>query len=101
MLNQFLNGAIMMGFIIAGLFFLRFHRRTRERLFAMFAAAFFVLAIERVVLACVNPAAEFRPYVYLIRLMAFLLIIIAIVNKNRGAKPKRGSTPQHEGNQVG
>jgi hypothetical protein len=86
MLNQFLNGAIMMGFLTAGFFFLRFHRRTRERLFAIFAASFFVLAAERIVLACINPAAEFRPYIYLIRLAAFLLIIIAIVDKNRGAK---------------
>jgi len=100
MLNQFLNGAIMMGFLIAGLFFLRFHRRTRERLFAMFAAAFFVLSIERVVLAFVNPQAEFRPYVYLIRLAAFLLIFLAIVDKNRAARPNRSSVSQNESNQV-
>ena len=88
MLNQFLNGAIMMGFIVAGLFFLSFHRRARERLFAIFASAFFVLATERIVLAFVDPAAEFQPYVYLIRLVAFLLIIIAIVDKNRGSRGK-------------
>jgi hypothetical protein len=86
--NQFLNGAIMVGFLVVGLFFLRFHRKTRERLFAMFAASFFVLAIERVVLAGVDPAAEFRPYIYLIRLTAFVLIIIAIVDKNRKARPR-------------
>ncbi|HTD65307.1 MAG TPA: DUF5985 family protein [Candidatus Limnocylindria bacterium] len=86
MFNQFLNGAIMTGFLVAGLFFLRFNRRTHERLFAIFAAAFFVLAFERIVLAFVDPTAEFQPYVYVIRLMAFLLIIIAIVDKNRGAR---------------
>ena len=52
LVNQFLHGAIMMGFLVGALFFLRFHRSTRERLFAIFAAAFFVLAIERIVLAC-------------------------------------------------
>ncbi len=88
MLNQFLNGAIVMGFVVAGLFFLSFHRRARERLFAIFASSFFVLAAERLVLAFVDPAAEFRPYVYLIRLVAFLLIIVAIVDKNRSAKLK-------------
>lgn len=100
MLNQFLNGSIMMGFVVAGLFFLRFHRRTRERLFAIFAATFFVLAVERVVLASVDPAAEFRPFVYLIRLVAFLLIIAAIVDKNRSAKPKRPSAAEHKSNHV-
>jgi hypothetical protein len=100
LLNQFLNGAIMMGFVVAALFFLRFHRRTRERLFAIFAASFFVLAAERIILACVPPEAEFRPYVYVIRLIAFLLIIAAIVDKNRGAKQKRPSVSEHESNHV-
>jgi hypothetical protein len=92
MLNQFLNGAIMFGFLIAALFFLRFWRRSAERLFAIFAAAFFVQAIERVVLAVIRPENEFRPYVYFVRLLAFALIIIAIIDKNRSARaaaPKR------------
>jgi hypothetical protein len=83
MLNQFLNGAIMMGFLVAALFFLRFWRRTSERLLAIFAAAFFVFAIERIVLAFVRSDAELYPYIYLIRLSGFLLIIIAIIDKNR------------------
>jgi hypothetical protein len=95
MLNQFLNGAIMFGLLIAAVFFLRFWRRSAERLFAMFAAAFFVLAIERVVLAIVQPENEFRPYVYFVRLLAFVLIIIAIIDKNRSSArataPKRDS----------
>ena len=88
MLRQFLNGAITFGFLVAAVFFLRFWRRSAERLFAMFAAAFFVLAVERVILTVVNPENEFRPYVYIVRLMAFVLIIIAIVDKNRGTKPR-------------
>jgi hypothetical protein len=100
LLNQFLNGAVMMGFVVAALFFLRFHRRTRERLFAIFAASFFVLALERIVLACVPPEAEIRPYVYLIRLVAFLLISAAIVDKNRGAKSKQPLPSDHESNHV-
>lgn len=100
LINQFLHGAAMMGFLTIGLFFLRFHRRTRERLFAIFASAFFVLALERVVLSIVDPHAEIRPYVYLIRLAAFLLIIIAIVDKNRAVRPRPESAPDHEGNHV-
>ena len=101
MLNQFLHGAAMMGFLTIGLFFLRFHRRTRERLFAIFASAFFVLALERVVLSVVDPQAEIRPYVYLIRLAAFLLIIIAIVDKNRAVRPRQESSAQDKGNHIG
>jgi len=90
MLRQFLNGAITFGFIVVTIFFLRFWRRSAERLFGIFAAAFFVLAIERVILALVSPENEFRFYVYTVRLVAFLLIIIAIVDKNRSAKHDSG-----------
>jgi hypothetical protein len=100
MLRQFLNGAITFGFLVAAVFFLRFWRRSAERLFAMFAAAFFVLAIERVILALVSPENEFRSFVYIVRLVAFVLIIIAIVDKNRGAKPRRASLPEHKNDQV-
>ena len=71
-----------MGCVMAGLFFLRFWRKTRDRLFAIFAVAFWALASERVVLEIVS-VNEFRPYVYGIRLFAFGLIILAIVDKNR------------------
>jgi hypothetical protein len=93
MLNQFLNGAIMFGFVIAAVFFLRFWRRSADRLFAIFAAAFFVLAIERVVLAIIRPENEFAPYVYSVRLLAFVLIIVAIIDKNRSAK---AAAPKHD-----
>jgi peptidoglycan/LPS O-acetylase OafA/YrhL len=100
LLNQFLHGAIMMTFLVAGLFFLRFHRRTRERLFAIFAGSFFVLAIERIVLASTDPTDEFRPYIYLIRLAAYLLIIVAIVDKNRAGKSGRVSASEHERDHI-
>lgn len=82
MLNHFLSGAIAMGCALAGLFFLRFWRRTHDRLFAMFAVSFWALSLERLVLEVVS-TSEFRPYVYGIRLLAFGLIILAIADKNR------------------
>jgi hypothetical protein len=84
MLNEFLHGAISICLWMAGLFFLRFWRRTRDRLFAIFAIAFWVLACERVLLALTSPEDEFRWYIYLVRLFAFILLIIAIIDKNRG-----------------
>jgi hypothetical protein len=73
---------------VAGLFFLRFWTETRDRLFALFAAAFWVLGLSWTVLAAVPPTDETRHYVYLIRLAAFLLIGLAVLDKNR-ARPRR------------
>jgi uncharacterized membrane protein len=81
--HAFMSGAIALGFLAIGLFFLSFWRRTRDRLFALFATAFFLLAVERVILVLVSPEYEFRPYIYVVRLLAFLVIIAAIVDRNR------------------
>jgi hypothetical protein len=67
----------------AGLFFFGFWQDTRDRLFLLFAWAFWLLALSWLLLAFVNPTDETRPYVYAIRLLAFLLIIVATVDKNR------------------
>jgi Family of unknown function (DUF5985) len=63
----------------------RFWRTTRDRLFLFFAGAFATLALNRVSLALVDPALELQHYVYLVRLFAFLLLIVGIVDKNRRA----------------
>lgn len=71
---------------VCGLFFLRFWRESRDRLFLLFGAAFFLLALCWALLGLFSPAEETRPYIYAIRLAAFLLIIGAILDKNRGAR---------------
>jgi hypothetical protein len=76
---NFLSGAIAMGFAIAGLFFLRFWRDSRDRLFAWFAGAFFLLALQGSL-----TMATMAPPVYVLRLIAFVLILWAILEKNRG-----------------
>ena len=80
---DFLSGAIMMASLTAGLFFLRFWKSTADRLFLAFSVAFFMLAVERWVLILVDPQADFRFYVYSIRMLAFVLIGLAIIDKNR------------------
>ena len=87
-MNQFLSGATMMGLMVAALFFLRFFRETGDRLFAMFAAAFFILALNLVAVVLFNPPDEVRPLFYAIRLAAFVLILIAIVDKNLRGRDK-------------
>jgi hypothetical protein len=88
LISQFLSGAIMLGFLAIGFFFLRFWRKTSDSLFAVFAASFWVLALERVLLLATTRQEEtsyheFRPYVYFVRFAAFMLIIVAFWLKNR------------------
>ncbi|HEV2568254.1 DUF5985 family protein [Sphingomonas sp.] len=84
-LYAFLAGAITMGFLVAGLFFARFWRRTGDGLFLAFAAAFALLGLTQALLVLTNIPVEERSPLYLIRLVAFLLIIVAIVRKNAKA----------------
>ena len=83
MLFDFLSGAITMGFAVAGLFFLRFWRRTREELFLAFAVAFWLLGAAQALLAFAGNLVEERSWLYLLRLAAFALILAAIGWKNR------------------
>lgn len=78
-----LSGVLVAGYSVAGLFFLRFWRDSRDRLFIMFAAAFWILAIQRLALAVTRTWIEDHSGFYILRLLAFILIIIAIVDKNR------------------
>ena len=68
---------------VVGLLFYRFWRNTGDRLLALFAFAFWLLAVSWLLLAILDPSDDARPYVYAIRLLAFLLIIAAVVDKNR------------------
>jgi len=86
MLHQFLWGAEAMASLTAALLFLRFWRLTRDRLFAFFSLAFCALTLNWVVLAILNAPAEGHHYIYLLRLVAFVLIISGIVDKNRRAR---------------
>lgn len=85
LITQFMAGALVLAYWAIGFFFWRFWKKTRDRFFRVFAWAFWVLAIERIILLFIDPDYEFRSYVYLVRLTAFLLIIWAIIQKNRSA----------------
>ena len=82
---EFVSGLITMGFVIAGLFFLRFWRRTGDHLFATFAIAFWMLAANQALLVFVRIPIEERSWLYLLRLAAFTLILLAVIAKNRRA----------------
>lgn len=82
-LYDFLSGAVALGFLVCALFFLRFWRRTRDGLFLSFALAFLLLGAGQTVLALGNIPTEERGSLYLIRLAAFLLILVGIWRTNR------------------
>lgn len=79
LLVAFLSGALVIGYAVAALFFLRFWRDTRDRLFGYFATSFFLLAVQRLIIATTEATSP----AYIVRLLAFVLIIWAVVDKNR------------------
>ena len=86
MLVTFLAGATVMGFALAGLFFLRFWTRTRDQLFLAFTASFWLLGLSQAMLTFSNVSVEERTPLYLLRLAAFFLILAAVWRKNAKAK---------------
>ena len=90
----FMSGAICALAFVAAVLFARFYRRTGDRLFVYFAVAFAMLAVNNVIIVFAvdrfsdAPEDSRHPIVYCVRLLAFALILFAIVDKNRA---RRGS----------
>lgn len=92
-LAVFVAGAIAMGYLVIALFFLRFWRRTGDRFFMIFGIAFGLLAANNGAFYLTGEAIREPAWIYLIRLAAFVLIIIAVVSKNTGTEPRRRAPP--------
>lgn len=88
-METFFGGMITGGHLIAGLFFLKFWKRSQDALFAAFALAFWLLALNQFLLVVMKVSSEEQSWIYLLRLAAFVLIAVAIVHKNtrRPAEP--------------
>lgn len=76
-------GALTALAFVCGLFFVRYWKSSGDRFFAFFAVAFWALGANWALLIGRDPADEYTPYFYLLRLFAFLLILSGIVDKNR------------------
>ena len=85
--QHFLSGSVCMAYLVVGMFFLKFWRRTHDSFFMWFASAFFLFAAVRVMLSSVSYESEMRWFLYLGRALAVFLIVVAIVQKNRRRKP--------------
>ncbi len=85
-MEQVLEGGVAVMTLFVGLFFYRFWHNTRDRLFLYFTWAFWIEGANRGTLALLSQASEDEPVFYLFRLLSYVLIILAIWQKNRVPK---------------
>ena len=95
-LTHVLLGAVIMGDLIAALFFVRFWKLTGDRFFLFFAASFIAIAVSRVVVDENIPPIVYEPFGYMIRILSYLFIIAGILYKNTGVRTSRAATPPRE-----
>lgn len=86
MMNEMLAGAIAALSLVAGFVFLRFWRSTHDRFFLFFSASFLIEGLNRIILGITGELNENLPVYYLVRLLAYGLILYAVIDKNRGRK---------------
>jgi hypothetical protein len=85
MMAALISGGIIAGYLVCGLFFLKFWKSSVDRLFLIFAVAFWMLAAQRLLLVWLEPGPNVHLLLYVMRLVAFVLILAAIVDKNWSA----------------
>ena len=78
---EFLSGALTLGFVIIGVWFLRFWKRTRDHLFLSFAIAFFLFAANQLLSLLLTWDGEIR-YEYFLRVRGYIVILAGIARKN-------------------
>jgi uncharacterized membrane protein HdeD (DUF308 family) len=83
MIEGFLLGVIATASLVAGGYFLKFWRKTRDTLFLGFAAAFFIEGVNRTCFLFVEKPESGSVVLYTVRLLSYLLILLAIAHKNR------------------
>jgi hypothetical protein len=79
---DFLSGAVTLAYIVASMYFVHFWRRTADRLFLAFAVAFALLALNQLAVFALGVDDERYNYAYILRVLGFVLILLAIVDKN-------------------
>jgi hypothetical protein len=91
-MRYYLWGVLAMASLVSALFFLQYWRTTRDRLFAFFSAAFALMAVEWTVSASLGMYQEGQHfYVLLLRILAFVAIIVGVLDKNRRERHRAGS----------
>ncbi len=88
-MSQMMYGAISMASLTIALFFLRFWRSSGDRFFMYFALSFFIEGLHRIYSAVLNETGEDSPLHYLVRLLAYGMILWAILEKNLPSRDRR------------
>ena len=83
LVNELLLGGISVASFVAGLFFLRYWRSTRDRFFLFFVLSFWIESLNRIDIGLTSSWNEESPAHYTVRLLAYGLILLAIWDKNR------------------
>jgi hypothetical protein len=82
-MREFLLGVVVAMTVSAAAFFWRFWRQSRDRFFALFSLAFVVMAANRLAQLVISEEHEGNTWLYVVRLLSFVLILVAIWDKNR------------------
>lgn len=85
MIDSMLVGAFLMASFIVCLFFFRFWKSTKDRFFLFFALSFTIEGINRII-SEFSQIPDQKPLVYILRMVAYLLIVWAIFDKNKNYK---------------
>lgn len=85
---EFFSGITLMSCFVAVLYFHRFWKQTGDRFFILFALGFGIFGVNRIAITLFNNENENNALFYSLRLLAFILILYAIIDKNRAGKPK-------------
>lgn len=85
-MNEGLLGGIAVANLVAGLFFLRYWRSSRDRFFLFLAASFWIEAVNRIGMLVAGTSDEDPPVYLLVRLLSYGLILVAIWDKNRSRR---------------
>jgi len=79
---DFLSGAVTLGYLVAAAFFFSFWRKTADRLFLAFAIAFALFALNQGLAFALTVVSEPWSLIYALRVIGFVVILAAIVDKN-------------------
>lgn len=88
---EFLAGALTLAYAVAAFYFVHFWQRTKDRLFLAFAAAFALLALNQLAVFALGVDDERYNYAYVLRVLGFVLILVAILDKNLFGRRRRRS----------
>lgn len=94
---EMLSGALLFSYFVAGVHFLRFWKKTGDRLFIHFAVAFWLFTLNQIATSVPVVVNETRGYEYLLRVLGFLVIIVAIVEKNFARRSSPTTAPPGSG----